>query len=77
VPKNREGCIVHPDGRISDAEFHEPILSGIGPEGEAHIIEIGKAGQVYRKKKSRNCTVDLNRACFAEKVRPLSANPVS
>jgi hypothetical protein len=42
APKRREGCIVHPDGRISDAEFHEPILSGISPEGEARIKEISK-----------------------------------
>jgi hypothetical protein len=42
VPKSREGCMVHPDGRISDAEFHEPILSGISPEGEARITEISK-----------------------------------
>jgi hypothetical protein len=42
APKSREGCIVHSDGRISDAEFHEPILSGISPEREARIREIGK-----------------------------------
>ena len=42
VPKSREGCIVHPDGRISDAEFHEPILSGVSPEREARITEISK-----------------------------------
>jgi hypothetical protein len=42
APESREGCIVHPDGRISDAEFHEPILSGISPEGEARIREISK-----------------------------------
>jgi hypothetical protein len=40
--KSREGCIVHPDGRISDAEFHEPILSRIGAGAEAPIIEVGK-----------------------------------
>jgi hypothetical protein len=42
APKSREGCIVHPDGPISDAEFHEPILSDISPESEAHIREISK-----------------------------------
>ena len=42
VPKSREGCIAHPDGRISDAEFHEPILSGISAAGEARIREISK-----------------------------------
>jgi hypothetical protein len=41
-PKNREGCIVHPYGNISDAEFHEPILSSISPEDEACIREISK-----------------------------------
>jgi hypothetical protein len=40
--KRREGCIVHPDGRASDAEFHAPILSGISFEGEARIREVGK-----------------------------------
>jgi hypothetical protein len=40
--KSREGCIIHTDGRISDAEFHEPILSGINAEAEAPIIEISK-----------------------------------
>jgi hypothetical protein len=28
APKSREFCVVHPDGRISDAELHEPILAG-------------------------------------------------
>jgi hypothetical protein len=42
APESREGCIVHPDGRISDAEFHEPILSGISARAEARIKEISK-----------------------------------
>ena len=42
APKSREGCIIHPDGRISDAEFHEPILSRIGAGAEAPIIEVSK-----------------------------------
>jgi hypothetical protein len=42
APKSIEGCIVHPDGRISDAEFHEPILSGISTDREARVSEIGK-----------------------------------
>jgi hypothetical protein len=42
VPRSREGCIVHPDGRISDTEFHEPILSGISAEAEANIREVSK-----------------------------------
>jgi hypothetical protein len=42
APKSREGCIVHPDGRISDVEFHEPILSGISAGGEARIREVSK-----------------------------------
>jgi hypothetical protein len=41
-PKSREGCIVHPHGRISDDEFHEPILSGISARAEARIKEISK-----------------------------------
>jgi integrase len=40
--KGRERYIVHPDGRASDAEFHEPILSGISLKGEARIREVGK-----------------------------------
>ena len=42
VPKSREGCVIHPDGRISDAEFNEPILSGISKEAEARIREMDK-----------------------------------
>jgi hypothetical protein len=42
VPKSREGCVIHPDGRISDAEFHEPILSGISKEAEARIREMDR-----------------------------------
>ena len=42
APKGREGCIVHSDGRISGAEFHEPILSGISAEGEARIKEVSR-----------------------------------
>jgi hypothetical protein len=42
APKGREGCIVHPDGRISDAEFHEPILSNISAKDKARITEVGK-----------------------------------
>jgi integrase len=42
APKSREGCIIHRDGRISDAEFHEPILSRIGAGAEAPIIEVSK-----------------------------------
>jgi integrase len=42
APESREGCIVHPDGHTSDAEFHEPILSGISPEREARLREITK-----------------------------------
>jgi hypothetical protein len=42
APNSREGCIVHPDGRISDAEFHEPILSHIGAGAEAPIMEVSK-----------------------------------
>ncbi len=41
-PKSREGCIVHPDGCVSDAEFHEPILAGITPHAEAHLKEMSK-----------------------------------
>ena len=38
-PKSREFCVVHPDGRISDAELHEPILAA----GDHSIAgEIGK-----------------------------------
>jgi hypothetical protein len=42
APKSREGCIVYPDGRISDVEFHKPTLSGINAEAEARIREVGK-----------------------------------
>jgi hypothetical protein len=42
IPKSREGCFVYADGHIGDAEFHEPILSGISPEGEARIRENSK-----------------------------------
>jgi hypothetical protein len=42
VPKSREGCVIHPDGHISDAEFHEPILSGISKEAEARIREMDR-----------------------------------
>jgi hypothetical protein len=38
APKSREFCVVHPDGRISDAELHEPILAGDHPIAD----EIGK-----------------------------------
>jgi hypothetical protein len=31
APKSREFCVVYPDGRISDAELHEPILAGAHP----------------------------------------------
>jgi hypothetical protein len=31
APKSREFCIVYPDGRVSDAELHEPILAGDHP----------------------------------------------
>lgn len=31
----REFCVLHPDGRISDAELHEPILAGDHPEADA------------------------------------------
>jgi hypothetical protein len=41
-PTSREGCVVHPDGSVTDAEFHEPILSGITAEVEALIIEPSK-----------------------------------
>jgi hypothetical protein len=40
--KSREGYIVHPDGRIGDAEFHEPILFGISAGAEARIREVSK-----------------------------------
>jgi DNA-binding FadR family transcriptional regulator len=40
--KSREGCIVHPNGRISDAEFHEPIFTGIRAGDEARIREVSK-----------------------------------
>jgi DNA-binding FadR family transcriptional regulator len=42
APNSREGYIVHPDGRISDAEFHEPILSGISAGDEARVREVSK-----------------------------------
>jgi hypothetical protein len=38
--KSSEFCVVHPDGHISDAELHEPILDN--PEAEAATREIGK-----------------------------------
>jgi hypothetical protein len=41
-PKSSEGCVVHSDGRITGAEFHEPILSGIVPEAEARLKEMSK-----------------------------------
>jgi hypothetical protein len=41
-PKSREGCVIHPDGHISDAEFHEPILTSISPEAEARLKELSK-----------------------------------
>jgi hypothetical protein len=37
----REFCVVHPDGRVSDAELHEPILDN--PKAEAAIRDVGKA----------------------------------
>jgi hypothetical protein len=40
--KSREGCIVHPGGRISDAEFHEPILSGITSDVEAQLKKMSR-----------------------------------
>lgn len=42
APKSREGCIIHPDGRISDAEFHEPILAGITSDVEARLKEMSR-----------------------------------
>jgi hypothetical protein len=46
----REGCIVHPDGRISYAQFHEPILSGISAGDEKRIREVSKE---YAPRESR------------------------
>ena len=34
--------MVHPDGRVSDAELHEPILSGIDRDADARVRNIGK-----------------------------------
>ncbi len=37
--KSREFCVVHPNGRVSDAELHEPILE----QGDrARATEIAK-----------------------------------
>jgi hypothetical protein len=38
TPNNREFCVIHPDGRISDSELHEAILAGDHPIAN----EIGK-----------------------------------
>jgi hypothetical protein len=37
--KSREFCVVHPDGHVSDAELHEPILL---QGGDSQVREIGK-----------------------------------
>lgn len=40
--KGGEFCVVHPDGRITDVELHEPIQPGIDCEAEARVGNIGK-----------------------------------
>jgi hypothetical protein len=40
--KGGEFFVVHPDGSVSDAELHEPILSGIDRDAEACVRNIGK-----------------------------------
>ena len=40
APKGREFCVVHPDGRVTDAELHEPILQQGGDDIPSR--EIGK-----------------------------------
>jgi hypothetical protein len=37
--KSREFCILHPDGHVSDAELHEPILQ---KSNDCQTREIGK-----------------------------------
>jgi hypothetical protein len=53
--KIREFCVVHPDGRISDTELHEPVLD----QGDnIRATEIGKGiARQGRKKRSRGCTI--------------------
>jgi hypothetical protein len=31
-PKLGEFCVVHPDGSVTDAELHEPILAAVDDE---------------------------------------------
>jgi hypothetical protein len=42
APKGREFCVVHPDGRISDAELHEPILAGDHPIADQIGIDVAR-----------------------------------
>jgi len=44
VKKSREFCVVHPDGRISDAELHEPILAGDHPATDEIGKEVARRG---------------------------------
>ncbi len=54
-PRSLEGCIVHPDGSVSDEEFHAGILDNPEAEralAEANVklaVELGMTGEQARR----------------------------